>query len=61
MPRVRHSIDAHDEAIALAIASRTQRMRASLTHVLERLFGREERDTCRDPRAPRDPPHDDER
>jgi hypothetical protein len=42
----RHSIDGHDEAIAVAIASRSERMRASLSHLLERLFGREDRDEC---------------
>lgn len=63
MPRVRHSIDGHDEAIALAIASRTQRMRASLSHLLERLFGREDRDLgdVRDPRGSGDARIDDER
>jgi Arc/MetJ-type ribon-helix-helix transcriptional regulator len=28
----------------VAIASRSERMRASLSHLLERLFGREDRD-----------------
>jgi hypothetical protein len=44
VPPGRHSIDGHDEAIAVANASRSERMRASLSHLLERLFGREDRD-----------------